>query len=386
MMQVIPRDRTGGCLGALAGLALAVAACTTASSRSKPPAGDAGAAGASIGSAGAGSSSDAAAGTAGAAAGAGAGGAGAAPDAGATAGAGGAPSDAGADLASDANDTTTSCDADLGYALQFRGTGDDRVQATIDALPTGRASRTIELWAWFDGWSSSWVNEKGLFETGDRNGAPAGGCHEFALNSTTWPDGQALAVLHPYGNCDPVDNYLQLPSDTFPAGSKTGWVHISFAYDGEANRFEFTINGSAMLANGPGQPAARTHAETNWPAPASWGTTSYAAPLGNLLTIGTTPQFSGPPGWQGKIDELRVWSVFRTADQIKANMRVHLKGTEPGLVAYYKFDEGSGLATADATQGATNSATNEAAFIGADKMTWPKWVKSDIPGPFTCAP
>ena len=374
MMQVI-RRRIGGRLCALAALGVALAACTSSSSRSKPS-GGAGTGDASIGSAGAGSSNDAATGAAGDA-----GGAGATPEAGA-AGAGGSPSDAGADVASDATDATTSCDADLGYALQFKGTGDDRVQATIAALPTGRASRTIELWAWFDGSSSSWVNEKGLFETGDRNGAPAGGCHEFALNSTTWPDGQALAVLHPYGNCDPVDNYLQLPVDTFPAGSKTGWVHISFAYDGQANRFEFTINGSAMLANGPGQPAARTHAETNWPAPASWGTTSYAAPLGNLLTIGTTPQFSGPPGWQGKIDELRVWSVFRTADQIKANMRVHLKGTEPGLVAYYKFDEGSGLATADAT----NDATNAAAFVGADKMTWPKWVKSDIPGPFTCAP
>ncbi|HEX4403464.1 MAG TPA: hypothetical protein VH560_01460 [Polyangia bacterium] len=360
------------------GLALAMVACTSAAPRSPRPDGAAGTAGASPPPHDSGASHDShddanhpdaldAAADAG--------------DAPAT-GAGGATRDAGVDLASDADHATTSCDADPGYALQFRGTGDDRVQATIAALPTGRASRTIELWAWFDGSSSSWVNEKGLFETGDRNGAPAGGCHEFALNSTTWSDGQALAVLHPYGNCDPVDNYLQLPSDTFPAGSKTGWVHISFAYDGQANRFEFTINGSAMLANGPGQPAARTHAETDWPAPASWGTTSYAAPLGNLLTIGTTPQFSGPPGWQGKIDELRVWSVFRTADQIKGNMRVHLKGTEPGLVAYYKFDEGTGLATADAT----NDATNAAAFVGADKMTWPKWVKSDIPGTFTCAP
>ena len=314
------------------------------------------------------------------------------------AGAAGAPGDAAArsdgpdvggtgetavDAATDlARETMPSCDADPGSALQFRGTGDDRVQATIAMLPTGRASRTIELWAWFDGSSASWVNEKGLFETGDRNGMPAGGCHEFALNSTTWPAGQALAVLHPYGNCDPVDNYLQLPADTFPAGSKTGWVHVSFAYDAVANQFQFTINGNAMLANGPGQPSSRTHAEGAWPAPASWGTTSYPAPLGNLLTIGTTPQFSGPPGWQGKIDELRVWNVFRTADQIKANMRVLLKGTEPGLIAYYKFDEGLGLATSDATRDATNAA----AFVGADKATWPKWVKSDIPGPFTCAP
>jgi hypothetical protein len=256
------------------------------------------------------------------------------------------------------------------------------VQATIAKLPVGRSSRTIELWAWFDGTPSSWVNEKGLFETGDKNGLPAGGCHEFALNSTQWSAGQALAVLHPYGNCDPVDNYFQLPADTFPAGSRTGWVHISFSYDSVGNQFQFTINGNAMLTNAPGQPASRIHPEGNWPAPQNWATTSYPPPQGNLLTIGTTPQFSGPPGWQGKIDELRVWSTVRTPDQIKANMRVILKGNEPGLIAYYKFDENQGLTSADATGDATNLAT----FVGADKATWPMWVKSDVPGPFTCAP
>jgi hypothetical protein len=368
---------------AVVALPLALAACRSGSARSPSTGAD--------GSAGATPSVDAAAGGGGSLASGGAGAAGA--DASTTNDEAEATDtgDAGDATVGDATvgdatevggDAIAPCDADPGFALQFRGTGDDRVQATIEALPTGRASRTIELWAWFDGSSSSWVNEKGLFETGDRNGSPAGGCHEFALNSTTWSTGQALAVLHPYGNCDPVDNYLQLPADTFAAGSKTGWVHISFAYDGQANQFQFTINGNAMLANGPGQPASRTHAEGSWPAPPNWGTTSYPAPLGNLLTIGTTPQFSGPPGWQGKIDELRVWNVFRTADQIKANMRVLLKGNEPGLVAYYRFDEGDGLVTTDTT----GNATNAAAFVGADKMTWPRWVKSDIPGPFTCAP
>jgi hypothetical protein len=376
------------CLSAGLVAALALTACTTTSPSSLHP-GTAGSGGGarSIGGA-AGADEDAgidvgvvtmsgAGGLGDGSGAAGSGGSAGPPDSAAT---GGATGDSGADAGDEA--ASTSCDADPGYALQFRGSGDDRVQATLAALPTGRASRTIELWAWFDGTSSSWVTEKGLFETGDKNAAPAGGCHEFALNSTQWSPGQALAVLHPYGNCDPVDNYLQLPSDVFSEASKTGWVHVSFAYDSQANAFQFTINGSAMLANGPGQGASRTHPETNWPAPASWGTTSYPAPQGNLLTIGTTPQFNGPPGWQGKIDEFRVWNVFRTADQIKANMRVILKGNEPGLVAYYKFDEGRGLSSADATRDATNVAN----FVGADKATWPMWVKSDIPGPFTCAP
>jgi hypothetical protein len=266
-------------------------------------------------------------------------------------------------------------------ALQFEGETPDLVQANVAKLPIGRASRTIELWAWFDGSNRSWVNEHGLFETGDRNSGATGGCHEFALNSTAWGPGQTLAMLHPYGNCNSVDNFFNLPADTFPANSKSGWVHVSFAYDMQTNNFQFTINGNPMLDIGTGAGAAgRTHPEDNWPAEPRWGTTMY--PSGNLLSIGTTPQFRGPTGWQGKIDELRVWSVFRPAADIQATMKVMLKGNEPGLVAYYKFDEGTGTTIADATGDATNVATMVA--TPGYPMTPPKWVASDIPGPFTC--
>jgi hypothetical protein len=268
-------------------------------------------------------------------------------------------------------------------ALLFQGQTPDLVQANIASLPIGRAARTIELWAWFDGSASSWVNEHGLFETGNSLAAPAGGCHEFAVNSTAWGPGQTLAMIHPYGNCNSVDNFFNLPASTFPANSKVGWVHVAFGYDAQANNFQFTINGSAMLAVGTGAGAAgRTHPETMWPAEPAWGTTVF--PDGNWLRIGTTTQFKGPTGWQGKIDELRVWNVFRTATEIKATMNVMLKGNEPGLVAYYKFDEGTGTTIADATGNATNVATMVA--TQGYPMTPPMWVPSDIPGPFTCAP
>jgi hypothetical protein len=280
----------------------------------------------------------------------------------------------------------TPCNVSPGTALQFEGQTPDLVQATIANLPVGAASRTIELWAYFDGSPSSWVNEHGLFETGDMNGDatyPTMGCHEFGLNSTAWGSDQPLAMLHPYGNCNSIDNFFNIPAGTFSA-QKSGWVHISFGYDMAANNFQFTINGNAMLAIGTGDGAAgRTHPESTWPAQ-GWDTTSYPASQGgNLLSIGTTPQFRGPTGWQGKIDEFRVWSVFRTAAEIQANMRVMLRGTEPGLVAYYKFDEGSGMTAADAT----GDPTHMAKMVPINgQLTPPKWVTSDIPGPFTCAP
>ena len=284
---------------------------------------------------------------------------------------------------------TTGCKTDPGMALQFTSTMPDLVQASIANMPVGKASRTIELWAQFDGTANSWLNEHGLFETGDRGPGGGNACHEFAVNST-----MSQGALHPYGNCDPVDNFFLAPADAFPAAAtKAGWIHVAFAYDMTNNAFLFTINGNGMLMNQPGNPPARSHAE-GWPAPANWSTTPYTAAdamtinanalTGNVLSIGTTPQFIGPTGWGGMIDEVRVWSVFRDAATIKANMNVMLKGTETGLVAYYKFDEGKGTTMADATGNATNVA--KMVLAGATQPTWPKWVKSDIPGPFTCAP
>jgi len=73
------------------------------------------------------------------------------------------------------------CDTTPGCALQFRGTGNDRVHADITKLPINNESRTIELWAYFDGTDLSWHSEHGLFEYGMK-----GGCHEFGLNSVDW--------------------------------------------------------------------------------------------------------------------------------------------------------------------------------------------------------
>jgi hypothetical protein len=330
--------------------------------------GGAGATAATGGSAGNGTmNSDAAAGTGGMAAGTGGS---MAFDAAVSETASDAPLDQAKDLGTAGS---SGCLASTGMALEFEGATPDLVQANVMGLPLGKASRTVEFWAWFDGTDRSWVNEHGFFEYGHRAGDatyPGQGCHEFAINSTAWPAGQAVGMLHPYGNCNSVDNFFNLPAGT----PRTGWLHISFGYDSTTNKFQFTINGTKMIDIGTGAGAAgRTHPQDQWTAETGWNST--ASPL----SIGTTVEFAGPTGWQGRIDEFRVWNVFRTEAEIKANMRVLLKGNEPGLIAYYKFDEGTGTTIADATGNAMNVATMMSA-------TKPQWVTSDIPGPFTCAP
>jgi hypothetical protein len=53
--------------------------------------------------------------------------------------------------------------------------------------------------------------------------------------------------------------------------------------------------------------------------------------------------------WQGELDEVRIWSTARSAAEIQANMGGSLTGTEPGLMGYWRFDEGSGTTVADAS-------------------------------------
>ncbi len=50
---------------------------------------------------------------------------------------------------------------------------------------------------------------------------------------------------------------------------------------------------------------------------------------------------------KGALDEVRIWKVAKTADEILASMNVELNGSEPELIAYWQMNEGSGLSAAD---------------------------------------
>lgn len=52
-------------------------------------------------------------------------------------------------------------------------------------------------------------------------------------------------------------------------------------------------------------------------------------------------------GWyQGRMDEVRIWSTSRTQTEIRDNMCKKLVGNETGLIRYYRFDHPANTATA----------------------------------------
>jgi hypothetical protein len=70
-------------------------------------------------------------------------------------------------------------------------------------------------------------------------------------------------------------------------------------------------------------------------------------------------------GFDGVIDEVRLWSVARTASQIASTMSTTVPPTSAGLAAYWRFDDGSGNTASD----------QENAYAGT-LVSNPTWVVS----------
>ncbi|WP_055446591.1 LamG-like jellyroll fold domain-containing protein [Lacinutrix mariniflava] len=75
--------------------------------------------------------------------------------------------------------------------------------------------------------------------------------------------------------------------------------------------------------------------------------------------------------FNGDLDDIRIWDVAKTADQINAGKNCELQGNETGLIAYYKFNQGldandntSVTILTDATSNANNGTLTNFALTG----------------------
>jgi hypothetical protein len=119
-----------------------------------------------------------------------------------------------------------------------------------------------------------------------------------------------------------------------------------------------TYDGSGVTLYQNGQLANRVD---------SWGDVSDV----NFVYLGRSEA-----SFDGLLDEVRVWNVARTQAQIRADMNRTLAGNEPGLVGYWRLDEGSGQAILDASPHHNDGRLGNSA--GTDTQD-PVWVVSDAP-------
>ena len=111
------------------------------------------------------------------------------------------------------------------------------------------------------------------------------------------------------------------------------WTHIAGVYDGSS--VKIYINGVLENSN----------------------------PVTGSIRTSSLPLFLGKAPWtnynnyNGMMDEVRVWNVARTAEQISSDMQYILAGDEPGLVGYWNFNEEPGATTIADASGNNNTGT-----------------------------
>lgn len=102
-----------------------------------------------------------------------------------------------------------------------------------------------------------------------------------------------------------------------------GWVHLAAVFDVSQNLMQLYKNGALA---GSTTPLASLISTTE---PVSIGSKKFSS---SSTTYTET--------FNGKIDEVRIWNLARSAADISGKMSCELTGTEAGLVAYYKFNQG----------------------------------------------
>ncbi|UCE19411.1 MAG: thrombospondin type 3 repeat-containing protein [Gemmatimonadota bacterium] len=134
------------------------------------------------------------------------------------------------------------------------------------------------------------------------------------------PHSFLLQCIHSNGTA----SYSNTPENSMALDE---WQHIAVTYNGQDDVTVY-INGVEQTVSHTVPPSGgiRDHSDYD-------------------LLIGNSPDL----GWtfDGLIDEVRMWNVVRTDQEIADNMEYYLLGDEPGLVGYWKMNEGNGGAILD---------------------------------------
>ncbi|MRX48551.1 LamG domain-containing protein [Pedobacter puniceum] len=107
------------------------------------------------------------------------------------------------------------------------------------------------------------------------------------------------------------------------------WQHVAFTYDVVSKTITIYRNGLAVST-------------TIWNGTITGSTN-------NSLTLSAASE-----AYNGMMDEVRIWNICRSAAQILANYNTTVPINSSGLVAYYKFDEGSGATTSNSISNDSN--------------------------------
>ncbi|MCB2003664.1 MAG: LamG domain-containing protein, partial [Rhodoferax sp.] len=204
-------------------------------------------------------------------------------------------------------------DGPIGGALRFNGL--QSAQIAHDAALDLAETVTLETWVRVDRFDNTWTP---LIYKGQPDNAQE---RTFSL----WLHSNG-SVLFSTG-----DGNLQSAQTAAGAVAPGQWHHIAAVMDRNAGTARILVDGVQL--------AGVTNLRKN---PAS----SNAEPV----YLGTAVEaVSSHANLVGGLDEVRIWNIARDNADIVATKDAALSGSETGLVAYLRADEGGGASAADAT-------------------------------------
>lgn len=204
-----------------------------------------------------------------------------------------------------AKEARTPGESTVNRVLSLDGEEDYVRVADSQSLHSLSGAITIEVWFKV---SSFYADDGSVNSIIRKNLSP--GAENFFLRFRI-VDGQPLVEMSPGGQI----GTLQAPHE-FTTGK---WYHLAGIYDGRG--ITIFVNGVRINSKRVSGPMYIDKSD---------------------LFIGKgDPEFSFGEYFHGALDEIRIWKVARSQEQIQATMNTKLTGKEQGLVAYWNFDDGT---------------------------------------------
>jgi hypothetical protein len=195
-----------------------------------------------------------------------------------------------------------SINAQVGASLDLDGV-DDYVDLGNSSSLKPTSAITVEMWANMANWTAT---NSPTFIGNTEVGGWAIGALGTNLQAAVRRNGTYGTVATPLSGISP------------------GWHHLALTYDGQITAFY--IDGALIGTNNAGAPFPIQYAFTN------------NTLIGAEVASGATPsagRFSN-----GKFDEVRIWSIARSASDIQNSRFCEINGSVPNLLANYHFNQG----------------------------------------------
>ena len=202
-----------------------------------------------------------------------------------------------------------------GYALNFDGIDDYVDCGNNPVLDRNDQDFTIETWININAVSNSWVESIVSNRTSNMNE----GSHLFIRGGADGTNKNKVA----FDTNRDADGTRMLFSNTRLLTDR--WYHIAVVFEYNAGT---SNNVCTIYIDGLVDGVSTTMADILLPNPVVSTKIGYEEP--------TQPEYH----FDGNLDEVRIWNRALTETEIRNNMNKQLTGNEPGLVAYYRMNEG----------------------------------------------